>query len=345
MPVDSKMRELLDAYVGLGPWPLERLPPSCARDLPTLAEAQRVVVSQHLRLRARFPLPEPVGQITHRLVSGAGSDLLARIYIPDTAGPLPVLLYLHDGGWVIGGLESDDGSARALANAARCVVVSLAYRKAPEHKFPAAPEDCLAAFQWIRKHAPSFDGDPTRVAVAGEGSGGNLAAALCLMARDRDLPLPVHQLLISPITQHAFDTRSYREHGAAKPLGQEMMFWFWAHYLERSEDGDSPYASPLRARDLAGLPPATVILAEVDPLRSEGEAYADRLRAANVPTRVFLFDGVTHGFFGMTVLLEQARQAVSVAAEELRASFQAPRPTPAPPTGQPYPSVPGHPMA
>ncbi len=168
-------------------------------------------------------------------------------------------------------------------------------------------------------HAGSLGGDPQQVAVGGESAGGNLAAVVSLMARDRREPLPVHQLLVYPVTSFAFDTPSYHMHADAKPLNRDMMRWFWKHYLPSEAQGQNPYASPLRAQDLSGLPPATVITAEIDPLCSEGEAYADRLREAGVPVKARRFSGVTHEFFGMKALLGEAKEALSLAADQLRA--------------------------
>jgi acetyl esterase len=201
------------------------------------------------------------------------------------------------------------------------VVVSVDYRLAPEAKFPAAPEDCYAALLWSATHAQSLGVDPSRVAVAGDSAGGNLAAVVALLAKERGGPALVHQLLVYPVTNFDLDTSSYLENADGYLLTRDMMRWFWNHYLARPEDGAHPMASPLRARDLGGLPPATVLSAEFDPLRDEGEAYAARLREAGVPTELRRYDGMIHGFFGMTARIDRAREAAHDAARTLREAF------------------------
>lgn len=193
---------------------------------------------------------------------------------------------------------------------------------APEHKFPAAADDAFAAYRWVLSNAAGMKGDPKQVAVAGESAGGNLAAVVSLRAREGGVPMPVHQLLIYPVTDHAFDTASYRENSNARPLNKAMMEWFWGHYLATHADGERAYASPLRAKNFEGLPPATVITADIDPLRMEGKQYADKLRAAGVPVRYRNFEGVTHEFFGMGGVVDTAKEAVVFAVEGLRGSFR-----------------------
>jgi len=234
-----------------------------------------------------------------------------------------VLVYLHGGGWVLCSIETHDPTCRELANGAGCVVVSVGYRLAPEHRFPAPAEDCYAALEWVARNTASLGGDPARIALGGDSAGGNLTAAVTLMARDRGGPRLVHQLLVYPVLDHAFDTDSYRENADGLLLTRDMMRSFWASYLAREEDGRHPYASPLRASDLAGLPPAHVITAEYDPLRDEGEAYARRLAAAGVPCVQRRYDGMIHGFFGFTQMVDRARDAVADAARELRRGFGA----------------------
>jgi acetyl esterase len=311
------MREVIEAYDKTPVPSVEKLPAKMARMGPTPAAAATAVAKK----RGLDSAPEAVGRVRDIEIPAPAAVLPARIYTPDGPGPFPVLVYFHGGGWVIADLDTYDPSARALANAARCIVVSVHYRQAPEHKFPAAAEDADFAFQWVQANAASFDGDPDRVAVGGESAGGNLATGVTLQARERGGPMPVHQLLIYPVTVHAFDSPSYQQYADAQPLNQPMMRWFWEQYLERDEDGQRPLASPLRAADLSGLPPATVILAEIDPLRSEGEAYAARLKEAGVPTTVTVYPGVTHEFFGMTAVVDEAKQAVAEAAAGLQQSF------------------------
>ena len=268
------------------------------------------------------PRPE-VAAVKDLEIPGPAGPIPVRVYRASEQEERPVLVYLHGGGWVICSLETHDVTCRQLANAADCVVVSVDYRLAPEHRFPAAPEDCYAALCWSARNAESLGGDPRRLAVGGDSAGGNLSAVVSLMARDRGGPRLCHQLLVYPVTDHAFDTDSYRENAEGPLLTRAAMQGFWGHYLAREEDGRHAYASPLRAQDVAGLPPAHVITAEYDPLRDEGEAYARRLAAAGVPVVQSRYDGMIHGFFGFTDLIDPAREAVEEAARELRRGFGA----------------------
>jgi acetyl esterase len=236
-------------------------------------------------------------------------------------GALPGIVYFHGGGFVIGNLDSHDGTCRALANASGCAVVSVDYRLAPEHRFPAAPEDCYAALRFVAERGAELGIDARRLAVAGDSAGGNLAAVTALLARERRGPDVRFQLLVYPVADHAFDTPSYRDNAEGYFLSAAMMRWFWGHYLERPEQGDDPLASPLRAKDLAGLPPALVITAEYDPLRDEGEAYAARLKQAGVAAELLRYDGQIHGFFSLFDALDDGRAAVERAGAALRAAL------------------------
>jgi len=311
---DAQMQKVLDNLAALEFPPFPTLTPFNARqDSPLMLAVQAVLSEQGL------PCLEPVGDITHRLIPGPGGQLLIRVYTPQGSGPFPGVVYFH-GGWVIANLDTYDPSCRALCNAANSVVVSVAYRQAPENRFPAAPMDAYAATQWVMANAATINVDPAKVAVAGESAGGNLATVVTLMARDTGAKMPVHQLLVYPITNYAFNTPSYEENAMAKPLDKPTMQWFFSKYLRSPQDGNSPHVSPLRA-NLRGLPPATVITAEIDPLRDEGEAYADRLKQAGVPTTSTRYNGVTHEFFSMSGLLDKGKQAVTEAAAELKKSF------------------------
>ncbi len=267
------------------------------------------------------PRPE-VAAVKDLEVPGPAGQIPVRVYRPSQEPDLPVLVYLHGGGFTICSIETHDVTCRELANGAGCVVVSVEYRLAPEHRFPAAPEDCYAALAWVAGHAASLGVDPARLAVGGDSAGGNLSAVVALMARERGGPRLCHQLLVYPVTDHAFDTDSYRENAQGPLLTREMMRGFWGHYLAREEDGRHPFASPLRAPELSGLPPAHVITAEYDPLRDEGEAYARRLAAAGVPVVQRRYDGMIHGFFGFTAQVDRAGEAVADAARELRRGFE-----------------------
>lgn len=265
--------------------------------------------------------PVPVAAVEDRALPGPAGDVPVRLYTPEGRAPFPVLAYFHGGGFVIGGLETHDGTCRELCAEAGCMVVSVDYRLAPEHPFPAAPEDCYAVTRWLAEHGAEIGADPARLAVGGDSAGGNLAAVVSMMARDRGGPSLRHQLLVYPVTDHAFDTPSYEENAEGYMLTRDMMRWFWGHYLSDPTHADDPLASPLRAKDLSGLPPATVITAEFDPLRDEGEAFAERLIAAGVKTELTRYDGVFHGFFAMTSFIDKAKRAVEQSGRVLRAAF------------------------
>ena len=267
------------------------------------------------------PSDEAVAAIDDfEIPGGDGQPVRARAYTPRDAraGPLPLVIFLHGGGWVAGGLDSHDATCRALANASACKVVALDYRLAPEHKFPAGLDDCYAALDWLAAHAGELDIDARRIAIAGESAGGNLAAAVTLMARDRGGPALAFQLLVYPVTHHAFDTPSYAAWGNGHLLTEEGMRWNWNHYLATPADGLDPLASPLLAPDLRGLPPALVIVAECDPLRDESEAYAKRLADAGVPVECRRYDGMLHAFFTLGQVFDDGKAAVAYAGSVLR---------------------------
>jgi acetyl esterase len=246
-----------------------------------------------------------------------------RAYSPGGPGPHPALVYYHGGGWVIGDLHTHDGLCRSLTNAARCAVLSVDYRLAPESKYPVAVEDSYAALLWIAANADRLGIDRRRIAVGGDSAGGNLATVVALAARDRKGPRLALQVLIYPVTDHDLDTRSYVENATGYVLTREGMRWFWNHYLARDAQGREPYASPLRASSLAGLPPALVITAEYDPLCDEGEAYAARLRDSGVPVTLTRYPGMFHGFVRMTNILDKARTALDEIASSVQKAFAA----------------------
>jgi len=265
---------------------------------------------------------EPVAAVADITIPSPAGWLRARVYRPGPgAVPPPVLVYFFGGGWSLGTLNTGDGVCRALTNAARCVTVAVEYRLAPEHKFPAAIEDCYAGTAWAAAHADGLGADPARLAVGGDSSGGNLAAAVALLARDRGGPALAHQLLVYPNTDYRADTPSMRECDDPYFFNPASVRWYWGMYLPTPEAGENPLASPLRAADLSGLPPATVITAGFDPLRDEAELYADKLGRAGVPVEVNRYDGVMHGFFTMLGTLDAARSAVLTAAARLRVAF------------------------
>jgi acetyl esterase len=308
MPLDPQAKAFLDQLAAAGAPPLHTL---------SVEGARQAIMELFATKRG----PEPAGKVEDRLIPGPAGQIPVRIYTPQGRGPFPVLVYFHGGGWVIGNLETHDPTCRALTSAASCMVVSVDYRLAPEHKFPAGPEDCYAATRWVADQAATINGDPAHIAVGGDSAGGNLAAVVSLIARDRYAPSLVYQLLIYPVTDHAFDTASYRENADDYLLTKDAMMWFWNHYLRNEADGQNPYASPLRAQNLRGLPPALVITAEFDPLRDEGEAYAARLREAGVPVGCSRYHGMIHGFFSLPEVMDRAKKAMEEAAAGLRSAF------------------------
>ena len=273
-------------------------------------------------LAMRVPIElEPVAKMEDRAIPGPAGDIPVRIYTPEGAGPFPALVWFHGGGWVLGDLDGADPTCCLLANAAACVVVSVDYRLAPEAKFPAAADDCYSATVWVAENASALGLNPSRIAVGGDSAGGNLAAVVSQMARDRGGPAVVHQLLVYPVTDRDFSTVSYADNADGYLLTRASMEWFWDHYLNEPADAANAYAAPSQAKDLTGLPAATVLTAEFDPLRDEGEAYAAKLRAAGVNTVCTRYDGMIHGFFTMANALEDGRRAVAEAGQSLRTAF------------------------
>lgn len=325
MKTDSQMQAVLDQLAKFNAPPIEALSPANARNIPTVKNAVEEMAADSALIRSKnllIPsLPEPVGRIEHVLIPSENGEILARVFRPEGDGPFPVIVYFHGGGWVIGNLDVYEPSCRRLCNAADSIVVSVAYRQAPEHKFPAAVDDAYNALQWALENASSLNGDPLRVAVAGESAGANLATVACLRAKDEQGLLPVAQLLVYPVTDSQMNSPSYTEQAQAKPLNAAMMHWFWRHYLNHQSEGEHVYASPLRAPDLTGLPRAIVITAELDPLRDEGEAYAQRLADAGVTVHTRRYAGVSHEFFGLAGAVDQAKDAVDFAVDHLRQVF------------------------
>lgn len=265
--------------------------------------------------------PTAVGDVENRRIPGPGGEIPIRIYTPEASGPLPLVMFFHGGGFVLCSLETHDELCRALCRDTAAVVVSVDYRLAPEARYPAAADDCYAALEWCAAHAAELGADGTRIAVAGDSAGGNLAAVTALRARDLGGPALRHQTLIYPATSCAFDTPSYRDNAEGYFLTADAMRWFWSHYLGDMEQGREAYACPQNAESLTGLPSATVITAEYDPLRDEGEAYAERLRAAGVKVKLQRYDGMIHGFVSMADVFDDGRAAQLLIAEDLRAAF------------------------
>ena len=309
--LDPQMKAVLDQAAAAGGKPFHQMTPAEARQ------------AMEMLFAAFRGTPVNVGRVEDRNIPGPGGHVPVRIYSPTGTGPFGALVYFHGGGWVIGNIETHDATCRQLTAGAGCVTISVDYRLAPEHKFPASPDDCYAAAKWVSENAHSINVDSNRIAVGGDSAGGNLAAAVALMARERGGPKLAFQLLIYPATDCADDTPSQREFAQVSRdyiLSRADMEWFWGHYLAPN-DRKNPIACPALAKSFAGLPPAFIITAEVDPLRDEGETYAEELRKAGVNARLKRYNGVCHGFFGMASMIDKGRQAVDDSCAELRAAI------------------------
>ncbi|WP_197065231.1 alpha/beta hydrolase [Massilia sp. 9096] len=311
---EPHMQKVLDALKSLNGKPIETLSPQEARQQPTPADAVKKVLTD----MGKSTAPEAGVTVKDMSVPVDGGSVPVHIYTPEGKGPFPVMVYYHGGGFVIADTKTYDASPRALAKMAKAIMVAVDYRQAPEHKFPAAPNDAYAAYLWTTQHAAEFNGDPKRVAVGGESAGGNLATVVSMMARDKKAQMPVHELLVYPVVDNDMNTPSYQRNANAKPLDKPMMAWFFKHY---GADPASPYALPMKAASLKGLPPATIVAAEIDPLMSEGRAYAEKLKKDGVKVDYKLYKGVTHEFFGMGAVVPEAKDAEQFAADGLKKAF------------------------
>ncbi|WP_415768928.1 alpha/beta hydrolase [Pseudomonas sp. LB3P38] len=282
----------------------------------------RAVLAQMPEGQSPFSPGDEVRRIEDLSIEGPAGRLSLRLYYPDAEGPLPITLYLHGGGFVFGSPQMHDNVCRCLANRAASLVVSVDYRLAPEAKFPAALDDSLAALNWVVSHAPSLGGDPSRIAIAGDSAGGNLATVIANIDAQNAAPTLCHQVLLYPVTDCRFDSPSYQARGEDYFLTTEMMQWYWDQYLPDQSAANDPRASPLRATLSPAVAPATLITAEYDPLCDEGEAYAQALRAAGVIARLHRWDGQIHGFASMLGVIDAADEALSVAATALQLAFK-----------------------
>jgi acetyl esterase len=316
---DSQMQAVLDQLAALNGKPIETLTPAEARKQPTPTDAVKALLTKQGKPTA----PDPAVASVDRTIPGPADALPVRIYTPKGAtGALPVVVYYHGGGWVIANKEVYDGGARAISKLANAIVVSVDYRQGPEHPFPAAHDDAVATYVWALKNAASIHGDPKRVALAGESAGGNLAVATAIAARDQKLQMPLAVVSVYPIAGNDTTTASYVENANAKPLNRPMMSWFIKYALKSPADAADPRINLVGA-NLAGLPPTTIINAQIDPLRTDGEMLAQKMRAAGVTVDQRTFDGVTHEFFGMGAVVDKAMQAEQMAGDALKKAFGA----------------------
>lgn len=312
-----EMQSVLDKLAELGAKPLHTLSVDQARSQPTPADAVAAVMvdkgidagpAANIATRD-IPIPGPAG------------DIKARVYTPPGDGPFPMIVYYHGGGWVIADIDTYDASARALSLGVGAVVVSSHYRQGPEVVFPAAHDDAYAAYVWSVENSGDLNADASRIAVAGESAGANLAANVAIMARDAKITQPLHQLLVYPVAGNDMNTPSYLENAEAAPLGKADMGWFVEHAFSPMEDAADPRINLVGRSDLSGLPPATLITAQIDPLRSESIAYGEALQAAGGKVAMMNYDGVTHEFFGMGAVVPQAVEAMDFAVTGLRAAL------------------------
>lgn len=297
---------------------------SATLDMPAFGESSPEELREASEKRGQVmpPAIEPVRKVIRRKFEGPGGEVPLRIYVPDgVEPPYPVVMVFHGGGWTIRSFELEGPTSRGLANRVGALAISVQYRLAPETRFPGAAEDCYAAAMWAVDNAAEFGGDPSLMAVAGTSAGGNLSAAVSQMARDRGAPRISHQTMFCPVIDHDFTRPSYDEFADGYGLTKLGMQWFWEQYLGPDGDGSNPYASPIQASDLSGLPDATVIVAECDVLRDEAEDYAAALKNAGVDTRLTRYEGVLHGFNCQPGHINAAESALNEAADRIKKSF------------------------
>ena len=311
------MQGVLNAHAALAPKPIERLSPVKARIQPTAADA----ANAYMRKQGRSTAPD-TSVTTKDIAYGADPMQFARIYRPaaSSGGSMPIIVYYHGGGWVIADVNTYDATPRLLSKQLNALVVSVEYRHAPEAKFPAQHDDAAAAYRWVLQNAASWGGDTARIALAGESAGGNLAVATAIYARDNGLPMPLHILSVYPIANSSKTLPSRKDSANAKPLNGAMLPWFAHYYSATKADSLDPRINLVKA-NLRGLPPTTIVNAQIDPLRSDGETLAAAMRVAGDRVEQRTFPGVTHEFFGMGQAVRGAYDAEMYAIERLKAAF------------------------
>lgn len=308
IPIDPKLKAALDST-----------PPSPPFDQIPVTELRR---QRNERIASAPKMNDKVARAGDRTIPGPHGKIPIRVYTPEGGGPFPLLLYFHGGGWVLGNIETHDDYCRSLSARGRAVVVSVDYRLAPEHKFPVPLDDCFAATQWAASNGAALGADTSRMGVAGDSAGGNLAAGVALMARDQGGPRLGLQLLLYPVTNSQAETASYHENGTGYGLTRDAMLFFWKSYLAQPADGANGYASPLRATRLASLPRTLILTAQYDPLRDDGVAYAARLSQAGVAVRCTNYLDMNHGFALWGSVYDSARRALDEVAAEVKAALR-----------------------
>lgn len=309
MPLDSRAKDLIEMLEMSGFDGLETMP----------VEEGRALTAGFGALAGE---PPEVAEVRPLSIEATTGEVEARLYRPASEVPLPVLVWLHGGGWVFGSVDIDDVFCRTVANEVGAAVVSVEYRLAPEHPYPAPSDDALAATTWVKRNAAQIGGDPTRIAIGGESAGGNLAATTILRLRDAGAPPLCLQVLVCAALDSSMSSASYREHAEGKFLTRSLMAWAWDQYAR--EHLTSPYVSPMHTSDLSGVAPALILTAECDPLRDDGHRYHQRLVEIGVPSERHDYEGMIHGFFGMGTQFPQAHEAVATVAEGLSRAFASP---------------------
>lgn len=318
--ITDGMQVVMEKLQSYGARPTESLTAAEARKQPTPTTAVMDVMKEN-----NIAMPASMVDTMGKDIPVNGGSIHARIYTPrGSDSTYPLIVYYHGGGWVIADLDTYDASAKGLAEQTGAVVVSVHYRQAPEHKFPTAHNDAFAAYQWVLQNAAALKGDTSRIAVAGESAGGNLACNVSIMARDKGIKMPVHQLLVYPVSNNDMNSASYQKYAAAKPLSKPMMEWFATNYLPSMATAADPRISIVKA-NLKGLPSTTIIGAEIDPLTTEGALLSDKLKEAGVAVDYKLYNGVTHEFFGMATVIPEAKAAQAQASTNIKNAFSARR--------------------
>lgn len=311
----ADMNEVLNKLESLGGKPIESLEPSEARQQPTPADAVKAIIAEKKITEKSTVTTQDVTYPT------GGATQKARVYKPASAnGPLPLVLYIHGGGWVIADIDVYDSTPRALAEGAGVIVISIEYRHAPEAKFPAAHDDANNAYQWVADNAAKWGGDSSRIAVVGESAGGNMAINVAITARDKAWKAPKAIVAVYPVANTSPDTNSKKTYSTAKPLSTPMLEWFFQHTLTAKNESTDPRLNLVTA-NLKGLPPTTIILAEIDPLHDDGVGLAEKMKAAGVSVDLKEYSGVTHEFFGMGAVVADAQAALDFAAGRLKAAL------------------------
>ncbi|RYY65344.1 MAG: alpha/beta hydrolase [Chitinophagaceae bacterium] len=314
--IKPEMAVVMEKLASLGGKPIETLDAKTARMQPTPTDAVMAVMKDH-----NMAMPLPLCDTIGKQIPITGGETHVRIYTPkEGKAPFPVIAYYHGGGYVIADINVYNASAQALCEQTGAIVVAVEYPKGPEKKFPAAHMAAFDAYQWILKNAASFKGDASKIAVAGESAGGNLAANVSIMARDKKIQMPLYAVLVYPVANNDMNAESYVKYAAAKPLNKPMMEWFVKNYLASPAQAADPRISLVKA-NLKGFPKTLIIAAEIDPLQSEGKLLSDKLKDAGVETDYELYNGVTHEFFGMAAVVPQAKDAQALAAKKLKSAL------------------------